>query len=97
MIFFAEHCFWTKIKIHTFGKHWLLSSELFQNFSSSRQTISTLTNTNVQAQFPNAELFHNILFLGFLPGLKQNGIIAIKFPDMLNLFNKIMSEPPLDT
>ena len=37
----------TELQI-TFGKHWLLSSQLFQHFSSSCQPVSTLTNANIQ-------------------------------------------------
>merc|ERR1719154_150762 len=44
-------------------EHWLLSSQLFQHLGSTSQFITTLANTDVQAEFGDFYISHNILLL----------------------------------
>lgn len=47
----------------TFGEDRSLACELLQHLSSAGQPVTALTNTDVQAQFANAQLPHGVLLL----------------------------------
>lgn len=50
-------------KSPTLGEDRSLSGQLFQHFSSSGQSVSTLSHTDVQAQLADAKLLHRVLLL----------------------------------
>merc|ERR1719354_1122797 len=51
-----------------FGEHWCLTGKCFQNFTSTHQSVTTFTNTDVDAQFLDSDFLHwvDLLCLLFL-------------------------------
>lgn len=49
--------------ILTFGEDGSLPCELLQHFSSSGESVSALTDADVQAELADAELLHRVLLL----------------------------------
>merc|ERR1719354_974547 len=49
-----------------FGEHWCLTGKCFQNFTSTHQSVTTFTNTDVDAQFLDSDFLHLWDLLRFL-------------------------------
>lgn len=50
-----------QVKRLTFGENWCLPCELLQHLGSTGQSVSALTDADVQAELANAELSHGVL------------------------------------
>merc|ERR1712156_1240573 len=50
----------------SFGEDWCLTSKCFQHFTSTHQSITTFTDTDVDAEFLNANLLHGVDLFTFL-------------------------------
>jgi hypothetical protein len=46
--------------VSSLGKDWLLTSKLLQYFASSGQSVSRLSNTNIQTQLLQAQFLHGV-------------------------------------
>lgn len=52
--------------LRTLRKHWLLVSQLFQNLSGTGESITWLTDADVQNKLLNAGRAHWVVFLSLL-------------------------------